>query len=458
MERLKTLFGSRPWPLLASLAVLSLALATALFSGASFGSKSANSASLGAGNAKLSSSAAGSAIVSATGMKPGESKLGTISIGNQGDLEGNLSLKATGLSGTTLAGVLTLRIDDVTGSTVKKYEGKLGSFSSVSLGTVAAGATRKYQFTLSWPSGSTEAALQGLMTSANLQWELDNGFTDTSQNSLAATAATDWTAPSAGASVIARTPEGSPAGYIRAGGGYYAYANVTDSGNPASGISAVTADLSSITSNEDEVTLTPGSYVVEGVSYNYRSAELKAKSSLGSGSKSYSLDLYDKAGNHQSQSFSVTAYASFKANDIETANGSGGTEGKPEKGDSISFEFNNIPEAKTIVSGWNGTGTKSVTVSIAANSSNDLLTFSGATIGSVELKGDFTESSSLTFSGSTMSLSGSTVTIVLGAVSGTAKLNTAKTKAIWTPTASIGDLAGNSCSTSGVTGSSQKQF
>ncbi len=283
-------------------------------------------------------------------------------------------------------------------------------------------------------------------------------FTDTSQNPQTVSAAADFVAPSASGSAIARTPEGEKAGYIKAGASYYVYANVADSGNPASGISTVTADVSNITSGEDEASLTAGSYTIGGVSYNYRSAELKAKASLTAGSKSYTLDLADKAENSQSQSFSVTVYGTFKGSGFETENVSGGTEGKPEKGDTLSFEFNNVPEAKTIVSGWNGSGTKSVTVSIASNSSNDLLTVSGATIGSVELKGTFTEGSSVVFSGSSMSLSGSTVTIVLGTSSGVAKANSSKSKPVWTPSASVGDLAANACSTSTVTGPNQKQF
>jgi hypothetical protein len=282
-------------------------------------------------------------------------------------------------------------------------------------------------------------------------------FTDTSQNPQTVSAAPDFVAPSASGSAIARTPEGV-AGYIKAGAGYYVYANVADSGNPASGVSTVTADVSSITSGEDEAPLAAGSYTVGGVSYSYRSAELKAKTSLTAGSKSYTLDLTDKAQNSQSQSFSVTVYGAFKGSDFGTENVSGGTEGKPEKGDTVSFEFNNLPEAKTIVSGWDGSGTKSVTVSIASNASNDLLTVGGATIGSIELKGTFTEGSTVSFTGSSMSLSGSTVTIVLGTSSGVAKTNTGKTKPVWTPSASVGDLAGNLCSTSSLTGSNKKQF
>jgi hypothetical protein len=457
VDRLRLLIGSRHWLMLAALALISLALGTAIFSGASFTSKSANSASLAAASVQLSSSAPNQAIVSASGMKPGDSREGTIAIGNQGDVPGTMTLKATGLTGMALAGAIVLKIEDVTGSASKKYEGKLGSFSSVDLGSFAAAATRKYRFVLSWPEASGEAALQGLSTSLTLQWEVANGFTDASQNPQAVSAAADWVAPSASTSTIAKT-QGGVAGYVKKGGTYYVYANVADSGNPASGIASVKADVHSITSGQTGVALVAGAYEVDGVSYDYRSAQLTAASSLGSGVKSYALDLADKAGNEGEQGFSVTVYGPFSGSGFDTANVAGGTEGKPEKGDSVSFEFDNVPEAKTIVSGWNGSGTKSVTVSIAENGSNDLLGVSGATIGSVELKGDFTEGSSVVFSGSSMSLGGSTVTIVLGTSSGVAKVDTSKSKPAWTPSASIADLAANACSTSTVTGSNQKQF
>ncbi|HEX6687085.1 MAG TPA: hypothetical protein VF085_00295 [Solirubrobacterales bacterium] len=170
MDRLRLLIGSRHWLLLGALALISLALGTAIFSGASFTSKSANSASLAAGSVQLSSSAPNQAIVAASGMKPGDSREGTINIGNQGDVAGSVNLKATGLTGTALAAAITLKVEDITSGTSKKYEGKLGSFSSVSLGSFVAGTTHKYRFTLSWPSTSDEASLQGASTSLAFQW------------------------------------------------------------------------------------------------------------------------------------------------------------------------------------------------------------------------------------------------------------------------------------------------
>jgi hypothetical protein len=283
-------------------------------------------------------------------------------------------------------------------------------------------------------------------------------FTDSTQNPQTVSAVADFLAPTAGASVIAKT-QGGVAGYIKAEGTYYAYANVTESGNPASGIASVKADVSSITSKQTAVSLVAGSYTVGGVSYNYRSTELKADGGLSAGSKSYTLALADSAGNSRSQSFSVTVNGPFTGSNFTTANVSGGTEGKPEKGDTVTFVFNQAPEPGTVVSGWDGSGTKSVTVSIADSKENDTLTVSGATIGSVALKGNFTEGKTTTFTGSLMALSGSAVTIVLGTESaGSPKTETGKVKPVWAPSASVFDQAWNACSTANVTGGSAKQF
>ncbi len=171
MDRLNLLVHSRRWLLLGALALVSLALGSAIFSGASFTSKSANSASLAAASIQLSSSAANQAIVAASGIKPGDSRQGTIAIGNKGTAAGTVVLKSTGLSGTALAAVLDLEIADVTGGgSAQKWSGKLGSFGSVDLGSFPAASTRSYRFTLSWPVASNEASLQGASTSLTFLW------------------------------------------------------------------------------------------------------------------------------------------------------------------------------------------------------------------------------------------------------------------------------------------------
>jgi hypothetical protein len=285
-------------------------------------------------------------------------------------------------------------------------------------------------------------------------------FTDSSQNPQTISAVADFLGPTAGASAIAKS-QGGVAGYVKKGGTYHVYANVTESGNPASGIAAVKADVSALTSGQTAVSLVAGSYGVDGDSFNYRSAQLTASSSLSAGSKSYSLALADAAGNSRTQAFAVTVdNGPFAGSDFETANASGGTSGKAEKGDTVSFVFNKAPDPNSIVSGWDGSGAKSVTVSIADSSSNDVLSVSGATVGSVSLQGNYTNSGkTTTFTGSSLTLSGSTVTIVLGTDSaGNARSESSKSKPTWTPSASIYDVAGNACSTTTVSGENARQF
>jgi hypothetical protein len=171
MDRLSLLIHSRRWLLLGALALVSLALGSAIFSGASFTSKSANSASLATASIQLSSSAANQAIVAASGMKPGDSRQGTIAIGNKGTAAATVVLKATGLSGPALAAAIDLTVDDVTGGgSTQKWSGKLGAFGSADLGTFGPATTREYRLTLSWPLASNEASLQGASTSLTFQW------------------------------------------------------------------------------------------------------------------------------------------------------------------------------------------------------------------------------------------------------------------------------------------------
>jgi hypothetical protein len=170
MDRVRLLVHSRHWLFLTALALVALALGSAMFSGASFTSKSANKASLAAGSVQLSSSLPNQAIVSATGMEPGSAREGTVKIGNTGDVAGTATLKATGLSGTALAAVIDLKIEDVTSGASQKWSGKLGSFTSLALGSFAAESSRSYRFTLSWPSSSNSASLQGTSTSLTFEW------------------------------------------------------------------------------------------------------------------------------------------------------------------------------------------------------------------------------------------------------------------------------------------------
>jgi hypothetical protein len=108
-------------------------------------------------------------------MKIGDSATGSITISNTGNLPGSYTLAGSGSGNSTLANQLTLTIyadADNSGSPV--YNGSLGGFSSVSLGTFAATTgSHTYYFHVTLPttgSDTTDNAFQGLSASESFTW------------------------------------------------------------------------------------------------------------------------------------------------------------------------------------------------------------------------------------------------------------------------------------------------
>ena len=96
-------------------------------------------------------------------------------------------------------------------------------------------------------------------------------------------------------SVIANTTTGA-VGWVKKSGTYYVYANATDT---ASGVTTVTANVSSITSGQTALALpacTTGC-TVGGVTYAYKSASKTASSTLAEGTVAYTVSPTDAAGN-----------------------------------------------------------------------------------------------------------------------------------------------------------------
>jgi hypothetical protein len=297
-------------------------------------------------------------------------------------------------------------------------------------------------------------------------------FTSTAPNAgNSITAATDFRAPTASASVIGKTA-GGIVGQIKKGGTYYVYANVSDTGNPASGVSTVTANVSSITSGSTAIALSAGSFSAGGVSYGYRSAALTAGSSLAAGSYSYSLTLTDTAGNSKTQTgFSVTVdNTAPSGTDVQVTNG-GTTAGLAESGDKVTFSFSKAIDPNSILAGWSGAATSVVVrLNNGSGSGNDTVTVFNSTnatqlpLGSVNLgRADYT-SANITFgatgTASSMVMSGNTVTITLGTQSAAATTAAATGTMSWTPSATATDGAGNALSTTAVTesGTADREF
>lgn len=171
MDRLSLLLRSRRWLLLGAFALLALALGSVLFSGATFSSKSANSASLAAASVRLSSSAPNRAIVAAAGMRPGDARQGAIAIGNEGTAPATVTLRASDLTGPALAAAIDLEIEETSGAgSTPRWNGRLADFASVGLGSFAPGASRTYRFRLSWPMVRDDPSLQGASTALSFHW------------------------------------------------------------------------------------------------------------------------------------------------------------------------------------------------------------------------------------------------------------------------------------------------
>ncbi|TML94852.1 MAG: hypothetical protein E6G03_10435 [Actinobacteria bacterium] len=125
------------------------------------------------GSLTMSRSGSG-AIFSASAMKIGDTATGSVTITNTGSLSGAYSLAGSSSGSSALSSQLNLKLyKDVDGGTAI-YDGSLGGFSSVALGTFAAsGDSHTFYFHVSFPTTGTDAgdnALQGLSASTTFTW------------------------------------------------------------------------------------------------------------------------------------------------------------------------------------------------------------------------------------------------------------------------------------------------
>ena len=266
----------------------------------------------------------------------------------------------------------------------------------------------------------------------------------------------DYEAPTVVRSEIARTTA-TAGGRIRANVAYYVYAQITDGGNPASGVNAATANVCNITTATcASVALVSGSYTVSGLTYNYRSGPKTSNVGLTAGSKTYTVTTADVAGNAGGAvSFSVVVDGTAPGgSNVQTANASGGTAGRAEANDTIMITFSEAMDPASILAGWAGASTtRTVAFTNAGCGANDRVTITGTNLGMICLGGGGYVAANRTFTSSSMVLSpgGTTVTITLGTPSAVIGTQVGSTTMTWTPSASALDVAGNACSATVVT-------
>jgi hypothetical protein len=148
------------------------------------------------------------AVLVAEGLRPGDARAGEVTVTNAGDASGAFAVSASDVVDTSarLSGVLDLAVRDVTpGRAVTPvYTGVVADLRTVELGTLAQGETRRYRFTVSFPSGRPDAIdnlYQGASTAVTFVWS-----TPSAAGSTSAGAPARGGTPTTGAPGIAVSP------------------------------------------------------------------------------------------------------------------------------------------------------------------------------------------------------------------------------------------------------------
>jgi hypothetical protein len=151
--------------------------------------------------------------------------------------------------------------------------------------------------------------------------------------------------------------------------------------------------------------------------------------------------------------------------DVQATNKAGGQAGKLEPGDLLTLSWSEDVKPSTLVPGWDGSGSAAVTVAVHGAGAGDTLDFAGTApgLGTIALHGNYVNAGkTVTFQATASLAAGTTVTITLGAQSGSGSLRTSTTPTAmeWVPSSAATDLAGNPCSTATIaeTGGADKDF
>jgi hypothetical protein len=157
-------------------------------------------------------------------------------------------------------------------------------------------------------------------------------------------------------------------------------------------------------------------------------------------------DTSGNTGTSAANTFTVDTTKPAAANIVAT-NKAGGTAGKIENGDTITFTYSEPITAASVWSGWNGAST-AVNVTFTNSGTADTVTVLTATTGTVKLgtvatNGNYVSATTTFASTMVRSADGASIVVTLGTpatVQGTA---VAARNMAWTPVVGITDLAGN---------------
>jgi hypothetical protein len=147
----------------------------------------------------------------------------------------------------------------------------------------------------------------------------------------------------------------------------------------------------------------------------------------------------------------------LRAYDVQAVDVAGA--GRLQAGDQLVLTYSTVVDPGTVVSGWNGTGSRTATVTLNQSGSKDTLAVTGANLGQVALLRNFT-ARTVTFAGTvshavstTGGVGRSVVTVTLGTVSDATALRTVTgaSNMVWTPSTAVRAPGGTACAATPVT-------
>ena len=187
MQRFAAVWHASPQKLVGVLFALLLAAMMAVGSGANFNSTSANPGNVvTAGNLSHVNGQPGQAVLTASKLKPGESQSGTVTMKNDGDIDGVFSVARTITQDTTgaltpsnpFAAHLNLKIEDTTAGGPAVYDGLLSAMSGPrGSSVIAPGDTHTSKFTVTFNDGGANGAdnaFKAAQVKTTFNWETVN--------------------------------------------------------------------------------------------------------------------------------------------------------------------------------------------------------------------------------------------------------------------------------------------
>ena len=161
-------------------------------------------------------------------------------------------------------------------------------------------------------------------------------------------------------------------------------------------------------------------------------------------------DTSGNSGTSNANTFTVDTTAPT-ATDITAANKTGGTAGKIESGDTLTYTYSEAVTPASVWTGWSGASTAvHIRFTSSGNDTITVLTTANAAsinLGSVATNADYVTTTTTFNATIAMSSDGTSVIVTLGAPSNVSASANPGRNMSWTPSASVKDLAGNAGST-----------